>query len=617
MTSRTLIRAVALTLFAALASPAGLTAQQQRPVHRPKHHHYQLIDIGTFGGPESHFDPGSGNDFGVFTSVLNLAGTAAGFADTSISDPFQPICFWNCHATHAFQAGSDGSLTDLGALSGDGNSSAAVWISGNGLIAGLSENGEIDPLYAGLPQVHGVLWQQGTLNDLGTLPEGGYESVANSVNNAGQVVGSALNMTPDANSMQPSAFWLWGGIDPAYQYQTRAFLWDKKKGMQDIGTLPGGSDAQAFLINERGQVVGVSYTSSGPSAVCAGAGLALTTGSFIWDKKNGMRDLGNLGGTCTIVADLNNRGQVIGSASLTGDPSFHAFLWENGVLRDLGGSLGGDFTGAFVMNEKGHAVGFAYLPGNTIFHATLWKKVGDMRDLGVLGDDQCSYATGINAKGQVVGASSSDCAEVFRAFVWEHGSMVDLNTLIPTDSPLQVGQVYTINERGEIAGEGDDENGTEHAFLMIPCDEGHPGVAGCDYSMVDPSESATDVARAKAQKQRSRQLRLPRGMDRLIGPMQNMRKLRGDSYRAATPTGSNVDLDAADRLAINGSRDSESIESAHFEQAARNSCPAVRCSSNHTNGSVCGARLCHIPGVVTPIWSGYDRTYKRTCFYGC
>jgi hypothetical protein len=37
----------------------------------------------TFGGPNSYFDPGSGNDFGPFVSVLNRKGTLAGFAETS------------------------------------------------------------------------------------------------------------------------------------------------------------------------------------------------------------------------------------------------------------------------------------------------------------------------------------------------------------------------------------------------------------------------------------------------------------------------------------------------------------------------------------------------------
>jgi hypothetical protein len=43
-------------------------------------------------------------------------------------------------------------------------------------------------------------------------------------------------------------------------------------------------------------------------------------------------------------------------------------------------------------------------------------RVGEMTDLGVLGGDPCSYATGINAKGQVVGASQSSCDHLVATF---------------------------------------------------------------------------------------------------------------------------------------------------------------------------------------------------------
>jgi probable HAF family extracellular repeat protein len=480
-----------LHLFSAQAQQSELTdqaAQGSAPQSRPhKHHHYQLVDLGsTFGGPNSNFDPGSGNDFGPFVSVLNSGGTAAGFAETSLSDPFAPFCFWNCLATHAFRTERNGVLTDLGTLPG-GVNSAALWIDKSGLIAGLSENGETDPLYPGLGEVRAVLWQHGHVIDLGTLPEGGYESEANAVNSSGQVVGAALNTTPDANSMQAGTFWLWGGIVPPYLYQTRAFLWDKQKGMQDLGTLPGGTNAQALLINERGQVIGYSYTGSTPGGVC----FPLATSSFLWEKGKGMVNLGGFGGTCTAADDLNNQGQVVGFSTVTGDAFQRAFLWEHGLIQDLGGSLGGNSTGAFVMNDEGQAAGFATLPGEATYHATLWTQVGKMTDLGTLGNDPCSYATGINAGGQVVGASS-DCNSIFRAFLWEEGSLFDLNALIPPGSSLSVTQTYTINNRGEIAGVGVDGSGNDHALLLIPCDQDHLDISGCEYGPVDAA-AASDV----------------------------------------------------------------------------------------------------------------------------
>ena len=354
-------------------------------------------------------------------------------------------------------------------------------------------------MYAGLPELHAVLWQQGKITDLGTLPEGGYQSEANAVNTSGQVVGAALNTIPDTNSMQAGTFWLWGGaggITPPYQYQTRAFLWDREGGMQDLGTLPGGTDAQAILINEPGQVVGYSYTGSSPTTGCPTGFLA--TGSFIWDKKNGMKDIGNLGGTCTIATNLNNRGQVIGLSNPTGDQSQHAFLWDRQHnIQDLGGSLGGNYTGAFALNDEGQAAGYAYFAGDTLFHAALWKHVGNMTDLGSLGSDSCSYATGINADGQVVGGSLPDCnGDKSRAFLWEDGSIFDLNALIPPGSPLYLRNLSTINDHGEIAGEGVDNSGNGHAFLLIPCDENHPDVEGCDYSMVDAATLQPSVTPA-------------------------------------------------------------------------------------------------------------------------
>src|SRR5262249_6666538 len=191
--------------------PIQLLGQQPR---------YKLVDLGTLGGPQSYLDPGSGNDFGDFTRLLNNKGTAVGFADTALPDPFQNVCFSDCDVDHAFRTGSAGKLHDLGALPG-GGSSLPTWISDNGFIVGISENGEVDPLYPILPQLRAVLWHGGKTLDLGTLG-GGYQSEANAVNSSGQVVGSFATTVPDINSMQPGDINLWGPLDPPYGYQVRA-----------------------------------------------------------------------------------------------------------------------------------------------------------------------------------------------------------------------------------------------------------------------------------------------------------------------------------------------------------------------------------------------------------
>ena len=486
LNSKTLRWIGAMSVLAMLALPLPLVAQDGAD-RKHEHHHYQLVDVGTFGGSGSAFVPGSGDVFSG-SSVLTSGGIAVGYADTSMPDPFAPnFCFseYDCAVVHTFQAGRSGHLRDLGALPG-GGSSSPLWISANGLIAGVSENGETDPLYAGLPETHAVLWQYGKLKDLGTLPEGGYESEANAVNSAGQVVGSALNTIPDANSMAMANYWF---FNLPYGYQQRAFLWDQQRGMRDLGTLPGGTDAHAFLINERGQIVGWSYVGSAPTSACAP--LTVATGSFIWEEGKGMRNLGSLGGTCTLAADLNSHGQVVGQSNLAGDQSTHAFLWDHGSIQDLGGSLGGNFAGAFTLNERGEVGGFAYVAGDTTFHAALWTHIGALTDLGLLGNDICSYASAINAGGQVVGGSSSDCDKVWRAFLWEdEGPIVDLNTLISSGSALYLQKTYAINDGGEIAGIGVDANGNEHAFLLIPCDVDHPDIEGCDYDPVNATATS-------------------------------------------------------------------------------------------------------------------------------
>jgi probable HAF family extracellular repeat protein len=449
------------------------------------HHHYKLIDIGTFGGPQSYTPVAAVLSTGL---ELNNSGVLVGFADALRPDPTPPLCFnSDCYVAYAFQW-QNGVSKNLGSLR-RGWSSAPMAISANGLIAGYSENGKIDPLLE-TAEIRAVLWQNGAITNLGTLSEGGYESAALAVNNAGQVVGAAMNTIPDAS---PLALYSVYPI-PIQTTQTRAFLWDGAV-MRDLGTL-GGTDAVAAFINERGQVLGWSYTSTTQSSTC-NPYAAVPLGSFIWDQKKGMRNLGSFGGTCTFAYGLNNHAQVVGWSNLPGDQNSRAFLWEDGALEDLGGSLGGIATFAFALNEAGQAVGGGYLGGDSAayFHAALWTKLGQITDLGTLGSDPCSNATDINAIGQVVGGSISlaEClgeGEATDAFLWENGSIVDLNTLIPPGSPLYLVYPDHINDRGEIAGFGVDASGNEHAFLLIPCDSNHPDTEGCDYSLVDAATAA-------------------------------------------------------------------------------------------------------------------------------
>jgi probable HAF family extracellular repeat protein len=454
MNSKLNMSAIGVILLSAMTISMHLLAQDpEREHHRPKHHTYKLIDLGTFGGPNSFYFSQP------VVKGVNNRGTVVGAADTSLPDPYAPNCDTpDCLILHAFRW-RNGSLTDLGTLP-YGHSSTAFWVSDTGLIMGESENGEIDPI-TGIPENVAVVWKRREITSLGTL--GGAFSFGNAMNNRGQVVGIALNAIPDPLSYL--------GLGT----QTRAFLWQYGQ-MQDLGTL-GGPDSWGAFVNERGQIVGWSYTDSMPNPTTG----VPTQHPFLWEDGK-MHDLNTLGGTLAVVGALegsgggaiNNEGQVVGTSNLAGDLTHHPFLWDRGILKDLG-TLGGNNGEAFWINNEREVVGQADLPGpgKQLHHGFLWKR-GAMTDLGTVDGDPCSVALVINLRGQIAGASTN-CTEFLHAFLWENGGpMVDLNGLVSPESSLRMTSVNYINDRGEIAATGILPNGDHHAVLLIPngdCDD--------------------------------------------------------------------------------------------------------------------------------------------------
>lgn len=443
------LRILAVSLLAAPAMGIGMAAQDNpSPDHRARHRQYTVIDMGTFGGPGSLFsNPGS--------NVINDRGTATGIADTPFPDPY---CVFDCWVNHGF-VWKNGTRTELRSLPG-GASNFPVWINNDGLTAGASQNGVIDPLTA-FPEYRAVLWSSsGRITELATL--GGNQSAANAIGDHDEVVGGALNTIADPYASAITENFVF--FAPAAT-QTRATLWHNGA-VHDLGTL-GGNDAVAMLVNNQSQVAGVSYTNTTPNPVTG----RLTIDPFFWDRGR-IRDLGTLGGTFGYPNWLNNVGQVVGQSNLSGDQIVHPFLSNRGkAMQDLG-TLGGDSGIAFWINDAGEVVGQADLPGSgTQAHdAFLWRR-GVMTDLGTVGSDPCSRALSINSQGQIVGASTT-CTEYLHGFLWENGGpMVDLNDLVVNGSGLIVRDADQINDRGEIAGRGVLPNGDVHAILLIPSGE--------------------------------------------------------------------------------------------------------------------------------------------------
>jgi len=432
---------------------SAFAAAQEHSAHHPR---YRLVDLGTLGRPISY-----GSADGPGGRILNSAGVVSSYADTTQPDPNAPdFCFDpDCLVAHAYRW-RGGALEDLGSLA-PGASSLVAHINDRGWGIGASNTGDIDPLF-GAPQNEAVLWTGRRMIPLGYLP-GGTESIGVSLNNAGQAVGFGFNAVTDPFAPIPVGF------------QNRTFLWERGQ-MIDIGTLGGpdslpggGCDLQRPSV-----IVGASYTSDTPNL---NTGVP-TQDPFLWHNGS-MIDLGNLGGTLSMAQCANNREEVIGASNLPGDQLSHAFLWRNGHMTDLG-TLGGNISEAIWINDAGVIAGSADLPTPNIHDAVRWKD-GQILDLGTVDGDACSRARAINAAGVIVGGSS-DCANFVHAFVWkEGGPMLDLNTLIPPGSGLQLLSAFNINARGEILVKtapvgtppSDDED-LGHVALLIPCDVHSP-----------------------------------------------------------------------------------------------------------------------------------------------
>lgn len=480
---------VAVSTFILMAISLRLAAQEQA-----KHHHYKLVDIGTFGGPNGYINNPA-------AQVLNNRGMAVGVADTPFPDPYAPnMCFLDCFVARGF-VWSGNEVTELPPLPGPGENLGSFpgAINARGWAVGQAQNGEIDAATQ-WPETRAVLWPDRGIRDLGSL--GGTQGIANAINDWGQVVGASATGTADpfANTPLASCIVVFdifcansSFADLALFFpvttETHAFLWQGES-MRDLGTL-GGPDSNAWMINDRGEVAGWSFTSFTPNSPTG----VPTVEPFFWSPEDGMIPMGGLGGTFGAPWWINNKGQVAGSANLSGDQTEHPFIWSKGTgMKDLG-TLGGTFGLAEAINEQGDVVGVATTAGDQALHAFLWRN-GVMTDLGALPEVPETEASSINSKRQVVGGSAA--GDVF-GFLWENGGpMVNLNHLVVSGADLIVTVALLINDHGEIGCLGHLPNGDTRPCIMIPCDENHPGVEGCDYSLVDANTPPAEVSSLQA-----------------------------------------------------------------------------------------------------------------------
>ena len=241
----------------------------------------------------------------------------------------------------------DDVVTDLDPTLWRGYSSSALAMSNRGHVVGVT--------YGTTGDHRAFLHQDGVLTVLGTL--GGSTSSASAVNDRGDVTGRAQTR----------------------EQTTHAFLYSDGR-MIDLGTL-GGRGSDGFGINDHGDVVGLAST-----------GRVNERGEPIADaflySGGQMRDLGALGSfTQNYAFDINNRGQVVGSATSQSGGASAPFLYEGGELVDLRTLIDSSrwqLRGARSINEAGQILAVAENRVTGRFHPLLLTPIPEPGAAGLL-----------------------------------------------------------------------------------------------------------------------------------------------------------------------------------------------------------------------------------------
>ncbi|MBA3963563.1 MAG: hypothetical protein H0X40_16915 [Chthoniobacterales bacterium] len=356
---------------------------------------YQITNLASLGGTNA-----GGNS-------LNDRGWVGGFSTVS-GDLSRHATVWHT-----------GSIMDLGTLGGPNSSIAWNVKNTRGILAGIAQTAMSDPLgeawssaaFYGPPDNVGFInlgfvWQHGQMRALSTL--GGNNGFATGANDHGIVVGWAENTCVDGTCVPPQVL------------QFRPVFWDTNNHDQihEFPLYAGDTSGSATAINDAGQAVGIS-------GICDQAVGRYTAAHAVLWQNGQVTNLGNLGADYwNTPTAINQHGDVVGFAGVPGDVDgviLRAFIWtkENG-LHALGSLPGHPHTEAYGINERRQVVGLACDPDFVDCRAFIWEN-GVMKDLNDFKPstytDRLERARDINDAGEITGRAIDDSTGVRSAYI--------------------------------------------------------------------------------------------------------------------------------------------------------------------------------------------------------
>jgi probable HAF family extracellular repeat protein len=264
---------------------------------------------------------------------------------------------------------SDGVMTDIGTLPTGMNSSVFA-INAFGEVVGTADVEHVTNQFQPTMESHAILYQNGQLIDLGSLP-GSSDSPM-----------SVLNKNFDNRAAAA-----------AYGVNDRGVAVGMARGTVMIyqdGVMRGINSqnvATALDINNLGQMVGQTRSGTEASPIVH---------AFLMDGLS-VRELGaDDPSHFSYAAAINDYGTVVGGSAPAGGP-IRAFAYTNGEMTDLGVLPGHLSSVAMGVNNRGVIVGSG---DNTAF---VYKDgvMSDLNDLIPPGF-QLVYAVGINDSGQII-----------------------------------------------------------------------------------------------------------------------------------------------------------------------------------------------------------------------